>query len=36
MLNNTDILFYEIIWKSENKRHNLIFRKQEWQKYNIE
>ena len=35
MLNNTDMLFKEIIWKSDNKRHDPLLRKQEWQKHNI-
>ena len=32
MLNNTDMLFQEIIWKNENKRHDPLLGKQEWQK----
>ena len=30
MLNNTDMLFKEIIWKRENKRHDPLLRKQQW------
>ena len=32
MLNNTDMLFCEIILKCENKRHDPLLRKQGWQK----
>ena len=32
MPNNDNILVEKIMWKSENKRHNSILRKQEWLK----